>query len=144
MTLPVLLPEYFVYHHMQKLAVVRVYRQSYHVLDNSKITSIIFTADDHILRQQQCLACDGIQSTQTTAQVVSFESPPWYMCFHRGLQKLAMKHLTFGMREMWRAFSMRAQVKQLQRFIPTLRVQDVMRSVMFIHYVKVFCIKNIH
>ena len=47
--------------------------------------------------------------------------------FFRGLQKLAMKHFSFGMREMWRAFSMSAQVKQLQRFIPTLEVGDVMR-----------------
>ena len=44
MMLPVLSSEYFVYHYMQKLAVVRVYRQSYHISDDSKITSIIFTA----------------------------------------------------------------------------------------------------
>ena len=44
MMLPVLSSEYFVY----ALAVVRVYRQSYHVLDDGKFTSIIFTAVDHI------------------------------------------------------------------------------------------------
>ena len=48
MMLLVLSYESFVYHYMQKLAVVRVYRQSYHVSDDSKITSIIFTAVDHI------------------------------------------------------------------------------------------------
>ena len=77
MMLPVLSSEYFVYHHMQNNAVVRVYRESYHVLDKSKITSLIFMAVDHILGRQQCFACDGIQSTQTTAKVASFESPPW-------------------------------------------------------------------
>ena len=76
MMLPVLSSEYFVYHYMQKHAVVRVYRQSYHVSDESKITSIIFTAVYHIHGGQQCFACDGIQSTRTRAQVTSFESPP--------------------------------------------------------------------
>ena len=75
MMLPVLSSEYFIYHCMQKLAVVRVYRPSYHVSDDSKIPSFIFTAVDHILGQQQCFACDGIQSTRTTAQAASFESP---------------------------------------------------------------------
>ena len=50
MMLPVLLYESFVYHYMQKLEVVRVYRQSYHDSDNSKVTSIIFTAIGLILR----------------------------------------------------------------------------------------------
>ena len=76
MMLPVLSPEYFVYHYMPKNAVIRVYRQSYHVSGDSKITSIIFTVVDHILGRQQCFACDGIQSTRTTAQVASFESLP--------------------------------------------------------------------
>ena len=63
MMLPVLSSEHFVYHYMQKLAVVRVYPQSYHVLDDSKISSIMFMAVDHILGQQQCFACDGIQNS---------------------------------------------------------------------------------
>ena len=50
MMLPVLSSEYFEYHCMQKLAVVGVYQRSYHVSDDSKITNIIFTAVDHILR----------------------------------------------------------------------------------------------
>ena len=46
MMLPVMSSEYFVYHYnvMQKLAVVRVRRRSYHVSDDSKITSIIVYA----------------------------------------------------------------------------------------------------
>ena len=76
MMLPVLSSESFVYHHMQNLAVVQVYRQPYHDLDDSEITSIIFTAVDHILGRQQGFACNGIQMTRTTAQVASFESPP--------------------------------------------------------------------
>ncbi|XP_060605399.1 L-2-hydroxyglutarate dehydrogenase, mitochondrial-like [Ruditapes philippinarum] len=46
----------------------------------------------------------------------------------RGTRKLALKHLTFGMSEMWRAFFISAQVKQLQRFIPTLKREDVIRG----------------
>ena len=75
MMLPVLSSEYFVYHCMKKLAVGRVYRRSYYVSDDSKITSIILTAVEHILGRQQCFACDDIQSTRSTAQVASFESP---------------------------------------------------------------------
>ena len=62
--------------HEKKLGVVPVNRQSYHVLDDSKVTSIIFKADDNIHGGQQCFACDGIPSSPTTAQVASFESPP--------------------------------------------------------------------
>jgi len=45
----------------------------------------------------------------------------------RGTRKLALKHLRFGMSEMWRAFFISAQVKQLQRFIPTLHTSDCIR-----------------
>ena len=76
MMLPVLSSESFVYHYMIKLAVVRVYRQSYHVSDDSKITSNIITTVDYILGRQQGFACEGIQMTPMTAQVASFESPP--------------------------------------------------------------------
>ena len=78
MMLPVLSSQSFVYHYVLKLAVVRVYRRSYHVSDDSKITSNIVTTVDYILGQQQGFACDGIQMTRTTAQVASFESPPCY------------------------------------------------------------------
>ena len=76
MMLPVLSSELFVYHYMQNFVVVRVYQQLHHDSDDSKITSIIFMAVDHILGRQQGLACNGIQMTLTTAQVASFESPP--------------------------------------------------------------------
>ena len=67
----VLSSEYLVvYHYMQRLAVVQVYRQSYHVSD-SKIMYHYY-----VLGRQQWFACDGIQITRTTAQVASFESPP--------------------------------------------------------------------
>ncbi|XP_045164897.2 L-2-hydroxyglutarate dehydrogenase, mitochondrial-like [Mercenaria mercenaria] len=46
----------------------------------------------------------------------------------RGTRKLAFKHFTFGLSEMRRAFFMSAQVKQLQRFIPTLKREDVIRG----------------
>ncbi|XP_064602531.1 L-2-hydroxyglutarate dehydrogenase, mitochondrial-like isoform X2 [Liolophura sinensis] len=46
----------------------------------------------------------------------------------RGLRKLAMKHLTFGMREMYEAFSLSASVKKLQKFVPSLTVDDVIRG----------------
>ncbi|KAH3844788.1 L-2-hydroxyglutarate dehydrogenase, mitochondrial-like isoform X1 [Dreissena polymorpha] len=47
---------------------------------------------------------------------------------YRGTRKIAMKHLGFGMSEMWRAFFMSAQVRQLQRFVPTLKRADVIRG----------------
>ena len=75
MMLPVLSSESFVYHYMQNLAVVPVYRQPSQDLDDSKINGIIFTAIDNILGRQQGFAC--IQISRTTAQVASFESPPW-------------------------------------------------------------------
>ena len=75
MMLPLLSSEYFVYHCMQKFAVVRVCRRSYHVLDDSKISSILLAAVDHILGRQQCFACDCIHSTRASAQLASFESP---------------------------------------------------------------------
>ena len=68
MMLPVLSSESFVYHYMQNLAVVRVHRQSYHVADDSKITSIIFTTVDHILGRQRGL---GITTVRAFANRVS-------------------------------------------------------------------------
>lgn len=38
-----------------------------------------------------------------------------------------MKHLSFGMREMYEAFSLSASVKKLQKFVPSLTVDDVIR-----------------
>ncbi|KAL4237240.1 L-2-hydroxyglutarate dehydrogenase [Mactra antiquata] len=46
----------------------------------------------------------------------------------RGTRKLAVKHFFFGLSEMYRAFFISAQVKQLQRFIPTLQTKDVVRG----------------
>ncbi|KAK7104019.1 L-2-hydroxyglutarate dehydrogenase, mitochondrial-like [Littorina saxatilis] len=46
----------------------------------------------------------------------------------RGLRKLAWKHLGYGMREMYKGIYIRAQVKQLQRFVPQLRPEDVSRG----------------
>ena len=71
MMLPVLSSESVVYHYKQNLAVVRVYRQPYHDSDDSKVTSIIFTAVDHMLGRQQGFAYNGIQLTWTTAQVTN-------------------------------------------------------------------------
>lgn len=38
-----------------------------------------------------------------------------------------MKHLSFGVREMYEAFSLSASVKKLQKFVPSLTVDDVIR-----------------
>ncbi|XP_064621859.1 L-2-hydroxyglutarate dehydrogenase, mitochondrial-like isoform X2 [Lineus longissimus] len=46
----------------------------------------------------------------------------------RGLRKLAFKHLAFGMSEMYRSLAMSAQVKLLQRFVPSLSPADVTRG----------------
>ncbi|KAK3094162.1 hypothetical protein FSP39_024868 [Pinctada imbricata] len=46
----------------------------------------------------------------------------------RGLRKLAIKNLGFGIKEMYRGFNISAQVKQLQRYVPSLKVSDVTRG----------------
>lgn len=50
--------------------------------------------------------------------------------FFRGLRKLAMKHLSYGIQEMYKGIYIGAQVKQLQKFVPSLRPQDVSRCVL--------------
>ncbi|XP_033635907.1 L-2-hydroxyglutarate dehydrogenase, mitochondrial-like [Asterias rubens] len=46
----------------------------------------------------------------------------------RGLQKLVFKNFTYGLSEMYKGVFIAAQVKQLQRYVPELRVQDVTRG----------------
>jgi 2-hydroxyglutarate dehydrogenase len=43
------------------------------------------------------------------------------------MQKLMFKYGAFGVTEMYRSLSIGAQVRQLQRFVPELKVSDVMR-----------------
>ncbi|XP_064484723.1 L-2-hydroxyglutarate dehydrogenase, mitochondrial-like [Ornithodoros turicata] len=47
---------------------------------------------------------------------------------YRGLRKLAMKHLGYGIKEYYKGIFIRAQVKQLQRYIPKLKFEDVTRG----------------
>lgn len=47
---------------------------------------------------------------------------------YRGLRKIALKNLKFGIDEMYRSIAISAQVKQLQRFVPTLKLEDVQRG----------------
>ncbi|CAE1245566.1 L2HGDH [Acanthosepion pharaonis] len=47
---------------------------------------------------------------------------------YRGLRKIALKNLKFGMGEMYRSIAIEAQVRQLQRFVPTLKLEDVTRG----------------
>jgi 2-hydroxyglutarate dehydrogenase len=44
-----------------------------------------------------------------------------------GLRKLAWKHMSFGLGEMRRAYSLSATVRELQKFVPALTVKDVER-----------------
>ncbi|KAH9496103.1 hypothetical protein Btru_012021 [Bulinus truncatus] len=46
----------------------------------------------------------------------------------RGLRKLAVKHLGYGIQEMYKSIYINAQVKQLQKFVPSLRLEDVRRG----------------
>ncbi|XP_076156776.1 L-2-hydroxyglutarate dehydrogenase, mitochondrial isoform X1 [Alosa pseudoharengus] len=46
----------------------------------------------------------------------------------RGLQKLVMKNITYGLGEMFRGVFIGAQVKILQKFIPELSLSDVVRG----------------
>ncbi|XP_072345895.1 L-2-hydroxyglutarate dehydrogenase, mitochondrial isoform X3 [Scyliorhinus torazame] len=47
---------------------------------------------------------------------------------YSGVQKLVLKNLVFGVNEMYRGIVIAAQVKQLQRYIPALTVNDVSRG----------------
>lgn len=46
----------------------------------------------------------------------------------RGLQKLVLKNITYGMGEMYRGVFIGAQVKILQRYIPEISLSDVLRG----------------
>ncbi|KAK0041978.1 L-2-hydroxyglutarate dehydrogenase mitochondrial [Biomphalaria pfeifferi] len=46
----------------------------------------------------------------------------------RGLRKLAVKHLSYGVQEMYKSIYINAQVKQLQKFVPSLKLEDVRRG----------------
>lgn len=46
----------------------------------------------------------------------------------RGLQRLVMKNLTYGIGEMYRGIFIGAQVKILQKYIPELSLSDVLRG----------------
>uniref|UniRef100_A0A8C5PXP6 L-2-hydroxyglutarate dehydrogenase, mitochondrial n=1 Tax=Leptobrachium leishanense TaxID=445787 RepID=A0A8C5PXP6_9ANUR len=48
--------------------------------------------------------------------------------FCRGLRKLVMKNFSYGVGEMYRAFSLSAQLKALQKYIPELSIHDLMRG----------------
>ncbi|CAI5452373.1 unnamed protein product [Caenorhabditis angaria] len=52
----------------------------------------------------------------------------WDSLSFSGMQKLVRKHFTFGIKEFYRGVWIAAQVKQLQRFIPELKLSDVVRG----------------
>lgn len=47
--------------------------------------------------------------------------------FGSGLRKLALRHLRYGLDEMYRGINLAAQVAQLKRYIPDISVADVTR-----------------
>lgn len=47
---------------------------------------------------------------------------------HSGLRKLATKHLSQGLSELYRSVNLSAQVELLRRFVPSLSVHDVVRG----------------
>ena len=49
----------------------------------------------------------------------------------RGLQKLVMNNLVYGVGEMYRGVFIGAQVKILKKFIPELSLSDVLRYIGF-------------
>ncbi len=49
------------------------------------------------------------------------------VCECRGLQRLVMKNIVYGMGEIYRGVFTSAQVKNLQKFIPELSPSDVLR-----------------
>lgn len=53
----------------------------------------------------------------------------YHLLFFSGLRKLMFQYFTFGVGEYYRGIIKSAQVKQLQRYIPSLKVEDVERYV---------------
>ena len=51
----------------------------------------------------------------------------------RGLRKLVMKYWRYGSVEMYRSLFMAAQVKQLQKYIPEIRPEDISRCYTLSH-----------
>ncbi|XP_030922076.1 L-2-hydroxyglutarate dehydrogenase, mitochondrial [Geospiza fortis] len=47
---------------------------------------------------------------------------------YSGLWKLVLRNVSYGLGELYRAFSLSAQVRQLQRFIPEVTTNDVLRG----------------
>ncbi|RMB98508.1 hypothetical protein DUI87_24722 [Hirundo rustica rustica] len=47
---------------------------------------------------------------------------------YRGLRKLVLRNVSYGLGELYRAFSISAQVRQLQKFIPEVTTDDVLRG----------------
>ncbi|XP_077123451.1 L-2-hydroxyglutarate dehydrogenase, mitochondrial isoform X1 [Ranitomeya variabilis] len=47
---------------------------------------------------------------------------------YSGLRKLVLKNLVYGMGEMYRALFLQAQLKELQKFIPELSSNDILRG----------------
>lgn len=47
--------------------------------------------------------------------------------FYSGLWKLVLRNLSYGLNEIYRACFLSAQVKELQKFIPEVTVNDVLR-----------------
>lgn len=45
----------------------------------------------------------------------------------RGLQKLVLRNMTYGIGEMYRGVFIGAQVKMLQKYIPEISRSDVLR-----------------
>lgn len=48
--------------------------------------------------------------------------------FYKGFRRMAAKHWKMGMGEMWRSFSKKAFVKALQRLVPSVTEQDLVRG----------------
>jgi 2-hydroxyglutarate dehydrogenase len=46
---------------------------------------------------------------------------------YRGLQKLARKHWYYGLKEFYQSLFLRAQVHQLQKYVPDVTIDDVIR-----------------
>uniref|UniRef100_A0A8C5J090 Uncharacterized protein n=1 Tax=Junco hyemalis TaxID=40217 RepID=A0A8C5J090_JUNHY len=52
---------------------------------------------------------------------------PFLPFVHSGLWKLVLRNVSYGLGELYRALSLSAQVRQLQRFIPEVTTNDVLR-----------------
>ena len=77
---------------------------------------------------KKCISSRFLKLTYPTFKSYDYrDSECLFSLLCRGLQRLVMKNMVYGMGEMYRGIFIGAQVKILQKYIPELSRSDVLR-----------------